>query len=201
MINTFKKESGANMFVACLGKSSLKKNSADYKTIKKLGEIIIEEDFGLIHGGYSGGAMQAIDEGASETILKQNKKNSLNIGVPYLPFDNDWPRVEKSVFLKPAKKLSERIDNIICNSDIIVVLPKGGFGTLTELIYAFHVNQIEEDVGGKIRPIIFYGINWKILMKELMKGLDVTKQSTGKNWSYYVDTPEDFKKILFSLKK
>ncbi|MFA6322970.1 MAG: LOG family protein [Candidatus Buchananbacteria bacterium] len=201
MINKFKKNSGANMFVACLGKSSLKKNSSDYKTIRKLGKIIIEENFGIIHGGYSGGAMQAIDEGASEAINEQGKKNSLNIGVPYSPFDNDWQRVEKSMFSKPAKKLSERIDNIVCNSDIIVVLPKGGFGTLTELIYAFHMNQIEEDLNGKIRPIIFYGRNWKTLMKELMKGLDIKKQSAGKNWSYFVDTTEDFKKVLCSLQK
>lgn len=200
MITEFKEKSGASRFAACLGKSTLQKDEIAWKEIEKIADILISENFGIIHGAYAGGAMQAINDGAEKSIKKQNKNNFLNIGVPFEIFEKEWPRVSYGVFLNPAKTLSERVDNIILNSDIVVVLPKGGFGTLAELIFAFHLNQIQEEVNGQIRPIIFYGEKWKFLMKEICKNLDLNGQSIGDKWCFHANSVHDFQEIIKKLK-
>lgn len=199
MINAFKDKSRVKKFAACIGKSSLIKNGQDFKTIYKIGFNLIDNGFGVIHGGYSGGAMQAINEGANRAIKKNRYNEYSNIGVPLQMLEKKWQRVQYGVFLKPATNLSQRIDSIILNADVIVVLPKGGYGTLLEAIYAFHLNQINDVNNNKIKPIIFYGNKWKTLMINMLKGLDVKDQSNGKKWCYFVNSLKDFNKILIKI--
>ena len=102
------------------------------------------------------------------------------------------------VNLPAAVTVHERINLLTTLPDACIVM-LGGFGTLAETTMWFHTNQMAQKFGGKVRPMIFVGEEWKHLMDEICNGLDLTKQQGGESFVYFVTTLEEAETILRSL--
>lgn len=191
----FKEKAGNPSYIACFGKTFVDENDQNYETSQKIGKLIIENGFGVLHGGYIG-TMQAVSHGANESIKLDQKKNEFwNVGVPMKIFDADVKRAD-CVHLTATENIFDRKRILIEMCDVCVVLPVGGIGTLLEVIEIFHINQINSKFGGKITPIIFYGKLWKELMGDIKEKLDLTGQSNGDSFTTYVDNLDQLKKEL-----
>lgn len=103
------------------------------------------------------------------------------------------------VNLPTAKDMSDRKKALVEFCDICVVLPSGGFGTILEALEIFHLNQIAEKFGGKIRPIIFMGGNWKKIINFLYENLDMRNQGAGENFVSFINTADELGEILQSM--
>ena len=192
-------QAGNPAYVACFGKTFLEPESEAYKLSEKVGAMIIENGFGVLHGGYIG-TMQAVSEGANTAIRQDSSKNEYwNIGVPMYLFDADVKR-SSSTHLPAAKDISDRKGALVTFCDACVVLPSGGFGTLLETLEIFHSNQIAEKFGGKIRPLFFIGENWKLLFDAIYKNLDMHKQSSGEAFTHFLTSIEELDRELKLLK-
>lgn len=195
----YKKKAGNISYIACFGKTFIDKKSQEYELAENVAETVVKNGFGVIHGGYTG-VMEASSHGADKAIEKDRKKNKYwNIGVPMVTFDKELKRASK-VNLPPAKDISDRKKALIEFCDICVVLPSGGFGTILESLEIFHMNQLAEKFGGKIRPLIFIGGNWKKIFTSLYKNLDMNNQKDGESFVYFVKSIKEVEKILDSIK-
>ncbi len=190
-----KKKAGDIKYISCFGKTFLEKEHVAYKVTKKIGEHLIENGFGILHGGYSG-AMEAVSYGANNAIINNNERNfHWNIGVPMKLFDKELKRSSK-VNLPAAKDIVDRKKALTHFCDACIVLPSGGMGTILEAIELFHLNQLAEKFGGKIRPIIFVGKNWKELMDNIFEKLDIGKQKGGESFVYFIESFEQLNLTL-----
>ncbi|HNS34408.1 MAG TPA: LOG family protein [bacterium] len=196
----YKKKAGNINYIACFGKTFLDKDSQEYKLAKDVSELIIKNGFGVIHGGYTG-IMEASSLGADRAIKKDKEKNKYwNIGVPMIVFDKELER-SSEINLPPAKDISDRKKALIEFCDICVVLPSGGFGTILEALEIFHTNQLAEKFGGKIRPLVFIGGNWKKIFNSLYRNLDMNKQKNGESFVYFIKSLKELDGILSILRK
>lgn len=196
---SYKKKAGNIKFVSCFGKTFLAENSSEFKLAEKIAETIVGSGFGVLHGGYVG-AMKAVSIGANKVIAKSKGSNSYwNIGVPMITFDTSLER-SSLVNLPAAKDIADRKKALVELCDVCVVLPSGGFGTLVEALEIFHTNQLAEKFGGKIRPLIFVGGNWKEIMKDLYCKLDMKNQKDGEKFCHFIKTTKQLQKILLMLK-
>lgn len=195
----YSNKAGSPAYIACFGKTFLEPDSEAYKLSEKVGAMIIENGFGVLHGGYIG-SMEAVSSGANDAIRNDTSKNEFwNIGIPMQTFDGNVARAS-SAHLPPANDIFDRKKALITFCDACVVLPSGGVGTLLEALELLHVNQIAEKFGGKIRPLFFVGIVWKDLFDEIYASLDMTKQSKGESYLYFLASVEDLDKELKLLK-
>lgn len=193
-----KEESSCSYFAACFGKTVVDPSDISYKTAEEIGEIVIESNLGVLHGGYTG-TMEAVSNGANRAIDKDITKNKgWNVGVPMKSFDERIKRAD-SKHLTPAENILDRKRILVDMCDLCVVLPVGGMGTLLEVLEIFHVNQINEKYGGIINPIIFYGDFWKKLFPELLLMLDMKGQSQGESFITYVNSSEELKNALVTF--
>ncbi len=195
---TFKEKAGNPVYVACFGKTFINEDDSNYQISKEIGKLIVESGFGVIHGGYIG-TMEAVSEGANESIKQDSGKNKFwNIGVPMKTFDAGVKRADCSQ-LTATENILDRKRVLVDICDACIVLPVGGMGTLLEVIEIFHVNQINEKYGGPLKPLIFYGKFWKELMDSILSKLDLKAQSDGKNFTTYVDDLQELKEILLKI--
>lgn len=191
----FKEKAGGVSYVACFGKTFLDKESEEFKLAESVAETIVDNGFGVIHGGYCG-VMEASSNGANRAIAKDEKKNSYwNIGVPMKTFDAELSH-SSAINLPSAENIGDRKKALIEFCDICVVLSSGGFGTLLESLEIFHNDQIAEKFGGKIKPLIFIGGNWKKIFDDLYQQLDMNKQGGGDKFCRFIDTVEELELIL-----
>ena len=195
----YSNKAGSPAYIACFGKTFLESDSEAYKLSEKVGAMIVENGFGVLHGGYIG-SMEAVSNGANDAIGKDASKNEFwNIGIPMQTFDGNVARAS-SVHLPPANDIFDRKKALITFCDACVVLSSGGGGTLLEALELLHVNQIAEKFGGKIRPLFFVGDAWKDLFNEIYSRLDMTKQSNGELFLHFLASIEDLDKELKLLK-
>lgn len=195
----FKEKAHCLSYIACFGKTFVGEEEENYKISQDIGELVINNGYGVLHGGYIG-TMQAVSEGANKGISQDKNKNAFwNIGVPMKTFDKDVKRADCTQ-LTATENILDRKRVLVEMCDACIVLPVGGMGTLLEVIEIFHVNQINGKFGGQIKPIIFYGKVWKELMESIENKLDLKGQSNGKDFTYYVDTLEQLKSILKEIK-
>ncbi len=195
----YRAKAGNPLYVACFGKTFLEPASELYKLSERVGKIVVESGFGILHGGYIG-AMEAVSKGANAAIEKDVSKNEYwNIGVPMYLFDKELRR-SSSVHLPAARDLSDRKEALVTFCDVCVVLPSGGFGTLLETLEIFHSNQIAEKFGGKIRPIFFVGDNWRPLFEAICQYLDMNKQSAGEAFTHFLSSGDALERELRLLK-
>lgn len=196
---SFKEKAGNPSYIACFGKTFVNEDDPNYTASQEVGKLVVENGFGVTHGGYTG-TMQAVSSGANEGIKLDSKKNAFwNIGVPMKTFDSNVKRAECSQ-LTATLNILDRKRVLVDMCDACIALPVAGFGTLLETIEIFHVNQINSKFGGKIRPIIFYGKVWKELMGDIMNRLDLKGQSSGDEFVTYVETLDELKEALKKLK-
>lgn len=193
-----KEQAGNPKYISCFGKTFVEKDAPEYQTSKDIGEIIVDNGFGIMHGGYIG-TMEAVSEGANISIQKdQNKNENWNIGVPMKTFDKDLKRADCKQ-LSASDNILDRKRILVENCDACVVLPIGGIGTLLEVIEIFHINQINTKFGGEIKPIIFYGKIWKELMDTISDKLDLKGQSDGSSFVTFINSLDELKEALKSL--
>lgn len=208
-INKLKQLSGATKFASVLGKSTIDSNREEYILIEKATEVLLQHGYGIIHGGYAGGAMQATSEAANRYIKKHNLPKELNIGVPQKQHDGLWARVEDASFTNVADDIYQRLQ-IVTSGDIAVICPLGGDGTELEETIVFHENIVKMGMnkyGGKnerMTPLIFLqttkGTNWKKLIETKLSLLDTSVKTIEEyKWLYFVDSVGDFEKIITTI--
>jgi hypothetical protein len=211
-ISELKEKSGAVAFASVLGKSTIDKNSLEYQTIEKAVEILLNNGYGIIHGGYAGGAMAAASDTANRVIQEKNLPKELNIGVPQKEHDGLWERVTDASFTEAAEDIYTRL-KVVTSGDIAVVCPKGGDGTELEETIVFHENVVREGIkkyapernSSEPTPLIFLqtptGTNWRKILEAKFTHLDTSiKEFSGYKWLYFIDTLEEFEKLIIELK-
>lgn len=210
-ISELKEKSGAKLFASVLGKSTISKESEEYVVISRFTEILLENGYGIIHGGYVGGAMSATSESAHLYIQKHNLSQFLNIAVPQKQHDSLWERVMDAQFTHTAEDIFQRL-KIITSGDIAVICPLGGDGTELEATIVFHENimresrNTQEEHFEKVTPLIFFqtknGTDWKSLIETKIKILDMPVKNISKYpWLYFVDSFKEFEDVIKSIKK
>jgi predicted Rossmann-fold nucleotide-binding protein len=209
-IEEMKKQSGANHFASILGKSTIDPQSEEYKCIEDLIKVLLENGYGIIHGGYAGGAMSATSDTVEAYIAENNLSPYLNIGVPQMQHDGLWERVTKASFTDTAEDIYQRL-KVVTSGDIAVVCPLGGDGTELEETIVFHENVVKDGMnkyGGhnlKMTPLIFFqtknGTDWKHLIEQKMKTLCTSvKEPSGYDWLHFVYSIKDFETFIKSMK-
>jgi predicted Rossmann-fold nucleotide-binding protein len=181
-ISKLKEKSGAKLFASILGKSTISKDSEEYETISRFTEILLKNGYGVIHGGYAGGAMSATSDSANLYIEKYKLSQFLNIAVPQKQHDGLWERVIDAQFTDTAEDIFQRL-KIVTSGDIAVICPLGGDGTELEETIIFHENVVSDGMNkygkhkGKVTPLIFFqtkkGTDWKNLIETKIKTVSV----------------------------
>ncbi len=205
-IEKIKKESKAKYFASVLGKSTIDAETEEYKMIEELTKILLENGYGIIHGGYGGGAMSATSDTANQYIAEHNLSPFLNIGVPQKQHDGLWGRVSEASFTDISEDIFDRL-KIVTSGDIAVICPLGGDGTELEETIVFHENIVRDGMnkfGGyekKMTPLIFFqtknGTDWKHLIEEKMKTLCTSvKNPKEYEWLHFVSSLEEFEKVI-----
>lgn len=188
----------ARVWASVFGKTTFDTRSQDYKTIVAIGECLIEEGFGVVHGGYDGGAMGAVSQGATQAIRRLGLSPKLNVGVPHVLFDAECKRVDNATFTKTQKDIFGRLQ-VVGSGDIAVVCPRGGIGTQLELTIVIHENKQKRAQGQKPQPLIFYvsktGTDWKSVFANMAKHLKFSTKDV-----YFVKTIPEFRKLVQKLK-
>ena len=149
-----KREFRATIF----GSSRMKRNYKEYKEVFHLAEMIGERGIDLVTGG-GPGIMEAASAG-HKIGSKKNKAHTigLNIKLPHEQRINAYVDIKKEF-----KRFSERLDNFMLLSNVIVVA-HGGIGTTLELFYAWQLMQVKHICS---IPIILLGEQWKGLIEWL----------------------------------
>lgn len=208
-ITQFKQLSGASKFASVLGKSTIDSEREEYKMIEQATEALLKYGYGIIHGGYAGGAMSATSDTAQRYIVEHGLSPYLNIGVPQKQHDGLWDRVENASFTEVADDIYGRI-KAVTSGDIAVICPLGGDGTELEETIVFHENIVKMGMnkyGGKnekMTPLIFLqttkGTNWKKLIETKLSLLDTSVKTIEEyKWLYFVDSVEDFEKVITTI--
>lgn len=209
-INELKQQSGAVHFASVLGKSTINPASEEYKVIGQFTEVLLRNGYGIIHGGYAGGAMSATSDSANGYIAKHNLSPFLNIGVPQVEHDGLWERVTEASFTDVAEDIFTRL-KIVTSGDISIICPLGGDGTELEETIVFHENVVRAGMnkyGGhnkKMTPLIFFqtknGTDWKKLIETKLSILDTSVKDINEYpWLYFVNSIEEFEKVIVNLK-
>jgi len=154
--------------VAIFGSARIKRGDSRYNQIKTLAKMLGDRGMDIITGGGSG-LMRAANEGHRKG---KNGKKSHAIGLSIkLPRDfllNIPKRGKASKNLDVVKKFSRfsnRLDNFMLLSNVVVVAP-GGVGTLLEFFYSWQLIQTHQICN---IPIILLGKQWPDLIKWLEK--------------------------------
>lgn len=175
--------------ISIFGKSTVNEDEKGYHIVNHLAYELVSRGNACIHGGYAGGIMQAVSDGAQRAIIEHHLLDNLNVGVPECRFDENWPRVSVSTFTEPAIDIYDRL-RTITQSDVFVVAPFGGDGTLLEADIVIHENTINELLGKPIKPIIFIedqSNKWTNLFQARLDNLDISKRTfEDYSWAHFI---------------
>lgn len=202
-ISDLKDKANVSRFASILGKSSIAKESLEYQTIEQAVEVLIDHGYGIIHGGYAGGAMSAASDTANRLIQERGLPKEVNIGVPQKEHDGLWERVADSSFTEVAEDIFTRL-KIVTSGDIAVICPLGGDGTELEETIVFHENVVRTALGRNPKPLIFLqtpsGTDWRKLIQTKLALLATSAQEvTDYDWLYFVDSIEAFEALVSTL--
>ncbi len=204
-IDNLQSIANAKKYVSIFGKSTVGRDSREYKFTEEVTGYLIENDFGVIHGGYAGGIMQAVADKAYNVLSEKNLPLERNIAVPQIQHDGaGWGRVENASFTEPSKDIYARLRNVAGHSDIAVLAPRGGDGTMLELTVVWHENVLAKYTGSTIVPIIMMqtedGTNWRKIAETLVAELDNSTDSIDElDWIYFASNLEEFSKLIGDL--
>ena len=150
--------------VTIFGSARAKRGNKEYKQAYLLAKLLGQEGIEIVTGG-GPGIMEAASTGHKKGRKKfKGKKKVHSIGLNIkLPFEQ---KANKAVDIsKEYSHFSERLDNFMLLSNVIVVAP-GGVGTLLELFYTWQLVQVKHICN---IPIILLGDIWPPLIKWLEK--------------------------------
>ena len=151
--------------VAIFGSARLKPNHPAYKLVYQLAKSVAKENIDLITGG-GPGLMDAASKGhhAGRKIKGKNQNDIHSIGLtiklPHEQYDGYHLDIKKDF-----AKFSNRLDNFMKLSNVVVVAP-GGIGTVLEFFYTWQLLQVKQlcDI-----PIIMLGSMWEGLIDWVAK--------------------------------
>lgn len=146
--------------VTIFGSARIKENDPEYQEVYALAKLIGEKGINVVSGG-GPGVMKAATLG-HKNGRKKNNAYTIGLGIN-LPHEQ---RINPYVdFKMKFTRFSERLDNFLLLSNVIVVAP-GGVGTLLELFFSWQLMQVKHACN---IPIILLGKQWKGLLKWLRK--------------------------------
>ncbi|HEY0010973.1 MAG TPA: hypothetical protein VGB97_03630 [Candidatus Paceibacterota bacterium] len=203
-ISDLKGKANVSTFASTLGKSTIAKDSPEYQLIEQAVEVLIDNGYGILHGGYAGGAMSAASDTANRLIQEKGLPKEINIGVPQKEHDGLWERVTDSSFTEAAEDIFVRL-KVVTSGDIVVICPLGGDGTELEETIVFHENVIRNSMGEQAKPLIFLqtpeGTDWRKLIETKLALLDTSVKTVSEySWLYFVDSIEAFGSLVTELK-
>ena len=209
-LGELKKRSQATGFASILGKSTIAKESDEYGFMVEATCHLLEQGFGVIHGGYAGGAMSAASDTACAYIAKHRLAPERNIGIPQRQHDGLWERVPGAVFTDASDDIYDRL-RLVTGGDIAMVAPLGGDGTELEVATLHHENiirstQAETCRGAKPTPMIFLqtatGTDWKKILAMKMDLLATSIKTLEQcPWILFASSMEEFKERLVQARK
>ena len=148
--------------VAIFGSARIKRNDARYKLIYALARMLAKEGIDIVTGG-GPGLMDAASRGHHAGRQKKNHTYTLGLTI-------HLPREQKESYhldlKKDFHKFSNRLDNFIQLSNVVVVAP-GGVGTTLELMYVWQLVQVKHSCE---IPIILFGDVWGGFVKWIKSG-------------------------------
>ena len=144
--------------VTIFGSARVQKNDIIYKQIYSLAKMVGERGIDVVTGG-GPGIMEAATSGHKSGSSK-TKAHSIGLGIK-LPHEQGFN--EYVGYKKEFNRFSNRLDNFMLLSNIVVVAP-GGVGTLLELFYTWQLMQVKHICH---IPIILLGEDWKGLLEWL----------------------------------
>jgi len=201
-ISEIQNRSGAKRFVSIFGKSTVDPESREYAITAEATRHILSKGFGVIHGGYAGGIMQAVADAAYEYLAANSLPLERNIAVPQREHDGvGWERVRNATFSDVADNIYERLHMVTGHSDIALVGPLGGDGTLLEAVLFYHVNAIAKYTGDKIVPLVFLdteeGTEWRDIFEYTTKKLDSSARSLDDlEWVHFVRDLNELDEVI-----
>jgi uncharacterized protein (TIGR00730 family) len=147
--------------VAIFGSARIKRNDPRYKLIYTLAKRLAAESIDIVTGG-GPGLMDAASRGHH---AGRKKNNTYAMGLTI-----HLPKEQKESYhldlKKDFHKFSNRLDNFIHLSNVVVVAP-GGVGTTLELMYVWQLVQVKHSCE---IPIILFGNVWGGFVKWIKKG-------------------------------
>jgi len=145
--------------VAIFGSARIDKNDENYKLIYDLARRIGAKNMDIVTGG-GPGTMEAANSGHKEGSKGLGYSWGLLIKLPREQKSNKHLDISKEFHI-----FSNRLDNFMALSDVLVVAP-GGIGTMLELFYAWQLIQVKHICN---IPIILLGEQWKHLIEWMNK--------------------------------
>ena len=148
--------------VAIFGSARLKRNDPRYKLIHRLAKMLAAEGIDIVTGG-GPGLMDAASSGHHAGRKRKNHVYTMGLTI-------HLPKEQKESYHLDLKrdfhKFSNRLDNFIHLSNVVVVAP-GGVGTMLELMYTWQLVQVKYSCS---IPIILFGNVWTDFIKWIKKG-------------------------------
>jgi len=148
--------------VAIFGSARIKKDDSRYKLIHRLAKMLAADGIDIVTGG-GPGLMDAASRGHHAGRKRKNHVYAMGLTI-------HMPKEQKESYhldiKKDFHKFSNRLDNFIHLSNVVVVAP-GGIGTVLELMYVWQLVQVKHSCE---IPIILFGDIWTGFIKWIKKG-------------------------------
>ncbi len=146
--------------VTIFGSARIKQNDPIYKQVFALAKNIGQHGFDIVTGG-GPGLMEAANAG-HEAGDKGDMSDSIGlmIKLPWKTKKNKHLEIKKKF-----NKFSNRLDNFMALSSVVVAVP-GGVGTTLELLYTWQLTQVKHMPP---IPIILIGKMWRPFIEWIKK--------------------------------
>lgn len=144
--------------IGVMGSARLSEGDEWWGQAHKLGELLANEGFAIVTGGY-GGLMAAVSRGAHE-------RGGRVVGLPM----RHWQGIEPNQWnadLRWSTDYGTRINHFL-RCDAVVALP-GGVGTLSEIAMVWAASQTE----GRVLPLVLLGECWPPVVRAIGEHLVV----------------------------
>lgn len=146
--------------VTIFGSARIEEDDFEYKEVYELAKMVGERGMNVVSGG-GPGVMKAATMG-HKAGREKNKAYTIGLGIK-LPHEQ---RINPYVDVKfKFTRFSERLDNFMLLSNVVVVAP-GGVGTMLELFFTWQLMQVRHM---SHIPIILLGRQWNGLLRWLRK--------------------------------
>lgn len=196
-----------DLYAGCVWKTTLATDHPLYTQSVRMAEILVSHGVGIIHGGYEDGkwwwTMQAYAQWASHIIKQKGLDPSYNIWVPEARFDAKWWVQDRTkfdtVFCDPQPHMDQRCGTIIDASDMLVVNPLAGNGTIREVFTWYERNDIHKPNNlwqWKIWPMILFWDHWKELFTLLDNNFAIGTRLKDDSNMYFVNSLEEFEEVV-----
>lgn len=141
--------------VTVFGSARIEEEDEVYKSIFELARRVASKEIDIVTGG-GPGLMQAANAG-HKACRRNGKSKSIGLNIK-LPKEQDSNR--HLDIKREFDRFSQRLDNFMMLSNIVVVAP-GGIGTILELFYTWQLVQVKHV---NTIPIILFGDMWRDLI-------------------------------------